>query len=91
MVVSQERRDSKTFWEIRASWCAHSKVGNKVPANRFLEEEALLAGCGDMDCIQVQGDCVCLNCCLQLERVDVAEIRMAAEEAFLDGAIFVGA
>ena len=33
MVVSQERRDSKTFWEILAPWCAHSKVGNKVPAN----------------------------------------------------------
>ena len=32
-----------------------------------------------------------MNCCLQLERVDVAEIRMAAEETFLDGAIFVGA
>ena len=33
MVVSQERRDWKTFWEILASWCAHSKVGNKVPVN----------------------------------------------------------
>ena len=49
MVVSQERRESETFWEILTSWCARSKVSNKVSANWFSEGELLptgLWGCG---------------------------------------------